>query len=205
MKRTLFNFKECAMSINFQKLALISTLVFALEISSALNAVAQRRGGGGGGRSSPSMHYSGGSARGGFVNRVPHASTRYYGGHSFYSRGGAFYHPYRSGFIAPRYPFGYRLGFLPRGYLNFYFGGLPYYYYYDTFYVQRDGGYEVVAPPVGAVVESIPSGYEKVEIDGQTYYTVDNVQYKPVMKDGAIWYQVIKSPTKAPESNADKK
>ena len=77
-------------------------------------------------------------------------------------------------------------------------GGLPYFYYYGSFYVPSGKKYEVVPAPVGAVVESIPNGYEKVEVDGQTYYTVNGAQYKPVLRNNEIWYQVIKSERNAP-------
>ena len=53
----------------------------------------------------------------------------------------------------------------------------------------------VVQAPVGAVVESIPEGYEKLIINGETYYIVDGVQYKAVVYDGEIWYEVIKFST----------
>lgn len=52
----------------------------------------------------------------------------------------------------------------------------------------------MVSPPVGAIVESIPDGYQTVVIDGETYYTVDGAQYKPVVQDnGEVWYEVIKA------------
>ncbi|MEM6765701.1 MAG: DUF6515 family protein [Bacteroidota bacterium] len=51
---------------------------------------------------------------------------------------------------------------------------------------------EVVTPPVGAVVESIPNGYEEIEIQGNTYYLVDDIQYKAVIQAGEVWYEVIK-------------
>jgi hypothetical protein len=70
----------------------------------------------------------------------------------------------------------------------------PYYYYNGTYYDQRDNYYTVVSPPVGAVVESIPDGYKTLIIDGETYYTVDGAQYKPVIQEnGEIWYEVIRS------------
>ncbi len=51
----------------------------------------------------------------------------------------------------------------------------------------------MVQPPVGAEVNSIPDGYDKVTIDGQTYYTLNGVQYKAVIWNNEIWYRVIKS------------
>ncbi|HEY4789394.1 MAG TPA: DUF6515 family protein, partial [Bacteroidales bacterium] len=193
MKCILLNRKSCATFKRYRKLTFLFVLVLA--ICTGIDVNAQR----GGGHRSPSWHYSGRPARGAVVVHVPHAAVRYaYGRRDFYVDHGIYYRPFHEGFrvIAP--PFGFRIGFLPRGYLSFYIGGFPYFYYCGTYYVQRDGQYEVVAPPVGAVVESLPPGYDKVVIDGQTYYTADGAQYKPILKDGEIWYQVIKSPTKAP-------
>jgi len=70
----------------------------------------------------------------------------------------------------------------------------PYYYYNGIYYNQRGDNYYVVSPPVGAVVESLPAGYETVVIDGETFYTIDGAQYKPVIQqNGEIWYEVIKA------------
>ena len=87
---------------------------------------------------------------------------------------------------------------IPNGSLQFTLNGLPYYYYYGTYYAPRDSQYEVVQAPVGAVVESIPDGYEKVEVDGQSYYIINGVQYKPVIRNEEVWYQVIKNKNIAP-------
>ncbi|HJV76854.1 MAG TPA: DUF6515 family protein, partial [Paludibacter sp.] len=78
--------------------------------------------------------------------------------------------------------------------------GAPYYYYFGTFYIPVDKQYEVVEPPIGAMVETIPQGYEKLDIEGQTYYISNGVQYKAVMRNNEVWYQVIKnnSPIVAP-------
>ena len=93
-------------------------------------------------------------------------------------------------------PFGLRIGILPRGFLSFTIGGLPYYYYCGTYYIHRGDEYEVVAPPLGAVVESIPSGYDKITVRGETFYIVDGAQYRPILRNGEIWYEVIKSPNR---------
>lgn len=197
MKNTSLKFGHLFLSINLQKPVLFIAFILAFFIGISNNLDAQRHGGG---FRSPAWHYSRVPARGAFYRGVPRgASPIFWGGHNYYFHGGIFYHPYRGGFIIAPPPYGLRLAILPRGFYTFYFGGLPYYYYCGTYYVQREGQYEVVAPPIGAVVESLPQGYQQVEIDGQTYYTIDGVQYKPIMKNGEIWYQVIKSPNKAPE------
>ena len=70
----------------------------------------------------------------------------------------------------------------------------PYYYYNGTYYDQRGNDYYVVSPPEGAIVESLPEGYETVVVDGETYYTIDGAQYRPVVvENGEIWYEVIKA------------
>jgi len=90
-------------------------------------------------------------------------------------------------------PIGHSVKVLPKGSFRFSLNGTQYYYYFGTYYLPRDGQYEVVLPPVGAEVDSIPDGYEKVIVDGQTYFTLNGVQYKAVMHDNKIWYRVIKN------------
>lgn len=201
MKRLLLNVKYLGIFRHSFKLASLVMLMIIWGICSTAGVEAQRRGGGGHGRhGSPSWHYSRMHPRGTMVKHNFSPSRRIvYGGRDFYFKRGTFYRPYHRGFRVIGPPFGIRIRVLPRGFLRFYIGGFPYYYYGGTYYIEREGQYEVVAPPVGAVVESLPPGYEKVEIDGQTYYLVDGVQYKPILKDGEIWYEVIKSTNKSPE------
>ena len=52
--------------------------------------------------------------------------------------------------------------------------------------------YEVIQAPVGALVENIPPDSEELTIDGNTFYLVDEVQYKAVIHNGEIWYEVLK-------------
>jgi hypothetical protein len=179
MERTFLNFKHGAALKNFQKFTFLFSILLAFCF--VTNADAQRRGGG-------AFHYS----RGEHFGHVPFASHRFfYGGPRFFYGGPRFYFN----------PFAFCFPFRC---FSFYFGGIPYYYYGGSYYIERNGAYETVAPPVGALVESLPKGYEKVVIDGQTYYTKGKVQYKAIMKDGDIWYKVIKSPAKASDSESRK-
>jgi len=196
MKRTIFNLSNHSTCGSFQKLLLLVTMVGALEICSVMNADAQRHVGGHG---SSRGHFSRGTEHFAFGGHRSYVSPRFFhGGRDFYYRP-HFYRPFYGGYsiFGPR--LGFRIGFLPAGCFSFNLGGFPYYYYDGTYYAPRDGQYEVVAPPLGAVVETLPSKYDKVNVDGQTYYTSNGVQYKPVMRDGEIWYKVIKSPVRAPE------
>ncbi|MEE0997784.1 MAG: DUF6515 family protein [Paludibacteraceae bacterium] len=109
----------------------------------------------------------------------------------YYYKKGVYYKHVGDKYIVSRPPMGARVSVLPEPRV-LWVANRQYHYYYGTFYVMRGNEYEVVAPPVGAIVESIPEGYEKLEIDGNTYYIVDGVQYKAVVYDGEIWYEVIK-------------
>ena len=194
MKRNFLEFSYLIESRQFQKVLILITLCFVLVTGSGSTAFAERHEGH---HRSPEWRYSRMPARGTYINRIPRAAYQInYGENYYHYRNGMFYRPYNSGFVIAAPPFGLRIGILPRGYLSFNIGGFPYFYYGGTYYTQRGNEYEVVSPPIGAVVESIPRGYEKVEIRGHTYYIADGVQYKPILRDGEIWYEVIKSPNR---------
>ena len=112
---------------------------------------------------------------------------------TYYFRDGICYHHCNDRYVVSRPPVGIRVQRLPH-YRTIWLNNICYYYYYGTFYRYIDAmsTYEVVVPPVGAIVESIPEGYQQLTIEGQTYYIVDGIQYKPVIYDGEIWYEVIK-------------
>ena len=197
MKRKILNLSSSPKSGDLQKVILLVILCFALVIGSVSVTDAQRHEGRGGGHRDPAWHYSRMPARGAFINRLPYASSRInYGGNYYHFNNGLFYRPSRGGFVVAAPPFGLRIGILPRGFLSFTIGGLPYYYYCGTYYIHRGGEYEVVAPPLGAVVESLPPGYDKLTIRGETYYIADGVQYRPILRNGEIWYEVTKSPNR---------
>ena len=196
MKKKILSFSLSSKSGGVQRAIALFFLCFVLVTSSVSVVEAQRHEGGGGHRD-PAWHYSRMPARGAFINRLPHASSRInYGGNYFHFNDGLFYRPSRGGFVVAAPPFGLRVGFLPRGFLSFTLGGLPYYYYCGTYYIHRGSEYEVVAPPLGAVVESLPPGYDRLTIRGETFYVVDGVQYRPILRNGEIWYEVIKSPNR---------
>ncbi len=194
MKRNLLNISYLIDARQFQKILIMITLSFILVMSFGTAVLAERHEGR---HRSPEWHYSRMPARGAFINRIPRTAYRInHGGNYYHYRNGLFYRPYNSGFVIVAPPIGLRVGFLPRGYLSFNIGGFPYYYYGGTYYIQREREYEVVAPPLGAIVESIPRGYEKIQVNGQTFYSFDGIQYKPILRDGEIWYEVIKSPNR---------
>jgi hypothetical protein len=172
--------------------------ICVLETGAALDASAQRGHRSGGARitadrSQPHWHYSAYPKHGAVITTIPRASARItYRGNDFFFHRGVYYHRINGRNVVVCPPIGLRVNVLPRGFLRFWVGPNPYFYYFGTYYVYRDSYYEVVKPPLGALVESIPDGYEKLEIEGQTFYIVDGVQYKPVLKDGVVWYQVVK-------------
>lgn len=111
----------------------------------------------------------------------------------YYYRDGIFYRHNNGKYDIHRPHAGFRVASIPE-YRTVWVHGVSYYYYYGTFYSfsAPTREYVVVVPPVGAIVESIPEGYEKIDIDGNTYYSVGGVQYKAVIFNGEIWYEVIK-------------
>ncbi|MCQ2189939.1 MAG: DUF6515 family protein [Paludibacteraceae bacterium] len=111
----------------------------------------------------------------------------------YYYRDGIFYRYHNNKYVIHHPHVGFRVASIP-SYRTVWVNGVSYYYYYGTFYTYMAPSreYVVVAPPVGAIVESIPEGYEKIDINGNTYYTVGGVQYKAVIFNGEIWYEVIK-------------
>ena len=122
-----------------------------------------------------------------------HSQYIKHNGINFYYKNGVFYKHNGKEYIVHRaYP-GMRVRVIPEA-RRIVIGNVHYWYYYGTFYriVDSTREYEVVVPPVGAIVESIPDGYEKLEIDGNTYYIVNGVQYRAIIYNGEIWYEVIK-------------
>jgi hypothetical protein len=161
-----------------------------LSLAVVTTASAQHGGGGhisvGGGFHGSSFgggfHSTGVMARNTFALRG-NIGARFTGVHgvSAYSRGGF----YRPGFGYYGYPhLGFYLGGLPFGYYPFYWGSDLYYYYGGVFYTPYDGGgYQVATPPVGAAVPTLPEGAKSIVIDGQQFYELNGVYYKPVVND----------------------
>ena len=66
------------------------------------------------------------------------------------------------------------------------------YYYQDgVFYILQNGQYYVIEAPIGALVTQIPNDYEEIELDGRTYYIVENTLYKTTVIDGALYFEVV--------------
>ena len=66
------------------------------------------------------------------------------------------------------------------------------YYYQDgVFYILHNGQYYVIEPPIGALVTEIPADYDEIELEGRTYYQVENTLYKATVIDGALYFEVV--------------
>jgi hypothetical protein len=114
------------------------------------------------------------------------------GGYHGYLPGNTYYH-YNHGnygtYYRPR--LGFAIGVLPYGYYPFYFGDYEYFYSDGLFYEYDNDQYTVVEPPVGAEVTTLPDNAQSIVINGQQFYEVDGVYYKPVTKDdGTLVYEV---------------
>ena len=69
--------------------------------------------------------------------------------------------------------------------------GQDYYYQDGVFYILKNGQYYVIEPPIGALVTEIPNDYEEIELDGRTYYQVEDTLYKATVIDGALYFEVV--------------
>lgn len=66
------------------------------------------------------------------------------------------------------------------------------YYYQDgVFYILQNGQYHVIEPPIGALVSEIPTDYEELELDGRTYYQVEETLYRTTVVDGVPYFEVV--------------
>ena len=66
------------------------------------------------------------------------------------------------------------------------------YYYQDgVFYILHNGQYYVIEAPIGALVTEIPADYDEIELDGKTYYLVEDTIYKTTVIDGALYFEVV--------------
>ena len=69
---------------------------------------------------------------------------------------------------------------------------VEYFYNDGVFYVKgADGEYTVIVPPAGAIVDTLPDDYETVELDGHTYYKVDETLYRMIALDGKACFEVL--------------
>ena len=69
--------------------------------------------------------------------------------------------------------------------------GQEYYYQDGVFYILQNGQYYVIEAPIGALVTEIPADYDEIELDGKTYYLVEDTLYKATVIDGALYFEVV--------------
>ena len=69
--------------------------------------------------------------------------------------------------------------------------GQDYYYQDGVFYILQNGQYYVIEAPIGALVTEIPADYDEIELDGETFYLVENTLYKVTVIDGALYFEVV--------------
>lgn len=109
-----------------------------------------------------------------------------------YAGGGAYYSPYSSHYISPRFALGFRFNLLPMGYLSINWGGNPYYYYNGSFMRNYNNYYEIVEAPIGAEVPSLPIDARPVVVNDIKYYEINGNFFKKVYhENGQTWYRVV--------------
>lgn len=109
-----------------------------------------------------------------------------------YSGGGAYYSPYSSHYISPRFALGFRFNLLPMGYMSMNWGGSPYYYYNGSFMRNYNNYYEVVEAPIGAEVPSLPIDARPIVINDIKFYEINGNFFKKVYHgNGETWYRVV--------------
>ncbi len=141
-------------------------------------------------------HYKHLPKRGAVVTMLPNGLvTLNHKGARLHYHNGVFYKAKgAASFVVVKAPIGLRVKVLPPGYKKIVHGKRHYVYYYGTFYAKTDANeeYQVVEPPLGAEVESIPDGYNMEEIDGVTYYTLEDIKYMEKEKEGKSVYEIVK-------------
>jgi len=109
-----------------------------------------------------------------------------------YSGDGAYYSPYASHYISPRFTLGFRFNLLPMGYMSMNFGGNPYYYYNGAFMRPYNNYYQIVEAPIGAEVPSLPIDARPIVINDIKYYEINGNFFKKVYRsNGETWYRVV--------------
>lgn len=138
------------------------------------------------------------------VRYLPHGYVvRYYGGRPYYYYDGVYYRPYRyGGYYVCRPPLGTVFAAtlfdaaMTAVAINTIGNAISeavrdIYYQNGVFYSREDDEYRVVQAPIGAQVAQIPSDYELIELDGETYYQVEDTIYKPTVVDGQLVFEVV--------------
>ena len=141
-------------------------------------------------------HYRHLPKRGAVVKKLPNGLvTLNHKGARLHYHNGVFYKAKgAASFVVVKAPVGLRVKALPPGHKKIVHGKRHYLYHYGTFYTKTGANeeYEVVEPPLGAEVESIPDGYNMEEIDGVTYYTLEDIKYMEKEKEGKPVYEIVK-------------
>ncbi|WKN33877.1 DUF6515 family protein [Porifericola rhodea] len=127
------------------------------------------------------------------VKKAPKVSVKVnYNNVNYRVHNHVYYKPVNGRYIVVSPPVGIRVKVLPAKARRVVVKKHVYYYYEGSFYSPEAEEYVVVQPPVGALVEQLPEEYEHIEIDGQHYYIADGVQYKAILNEQEVWYEVIK-------------
>jgi len=119
------------------------------------------------------------------IPTIGYGGTGYWGNHGYNYHN----HGYYNSYYRPR--LGFSIGVLPYGYYPFYFGDYQYFYSDGLFYEYDNSQYTVVEPPIGAQVTALPDKAQSIVINGQQYYELNGVYYRPVTKDdGTVVYEI---------------
>lgn len=122
---------------------------------------------------------------------INHYHNYSYNNMNFYGHNGIFYRYHNNNYYRITPPLGFRINFLPSGYITINIGSRPYYFYEGVYYERYLSDYRVVEPPVGAIVYALPSGYERIDYYGNYYYEFAGVLYDKIYYRGETAYQVV--------------
>ena len=138
------------------------------------------------------------------VSYLPHGYVvRHIGGRPYYYYDGIYYRPYRyGGYYVCRPPLGtvFAATLFDAAMTAVAINTIrdeinraveDYYYQNGVFYTRENDEYRVVEAPVGAQIDQIPSDYEEVQINGETYYKVEDTLYKPTVVNGRLVFEVV--------------
>jgi len=109
----------------------------------------------------------------------------YWGNHGYYH----YHRGYYGSYYLPS--LGFTCGYLPIGYSSFFYGDDEYFFSNGLFYQYYNDNYTVVEPPIGAEITALPDKAQSIVINGEQYYELNGVYYRPVTKDdGTVVYEV---------------
>jgi hypothetical protein len=118
-------------------------------------------------------------------------ATCVYRKNNYYFHDGFFYRNYDNSYHVIAAPIGIKIRALPIGCRQIIMRGQPHFFYRGAFYKSVGNEYEAVAPEVGTVVPEIPDEIaEQIEVEGITYYEIEDYLYKPVETPEGRQYEV---------------